>query len=51
MKGCFMFHGGVCFSDQRGFVFKWGAPHGRGIGFGVGGGGGFEKNRKMSLLY
>ena len=24
MKGCFMFHGGVCFSDQRGFVFKWG---------------------------
>ena len=50
MKGCFMFHGGVCFSDQRGFVFKWGAPHGRGIGFGVGGGG-FEKNRKMSLLY
>ena len=24
MKGCFMFHGGVCFSDQRGFVFKLG---------------------------
>ena len=46
MEGCFMFQwgGGGLFFEMEGFIFRWGAPHGEGIGSG---GDVFKKNCKM----
>ena len=47
MDRCFTFQWGGCFSDGRGFIFKWGCTPWRGTSDLMVGGGVVEKNHRM----